>query len=489
MPSKSIHRLKDVLIGLEVHCQLTNLKTKLFCGCSTDYRQDPPNTHVCPVCLGIPGSLPIVNRKAVEDAVVVSLGLDSQVSRKSYFFRKNYYYPDMSKNFQISQYDRAGGIPISGGGGVEIQVNHAHRTIRIKRLQLEEDPAKLVHLGPIDSSPYTLVDYNRAGVALLEIVTEPDLKSPVEARIFLQKLRSILEHLGVSDGRFEGSMRCDANISLSGGKRVEVKNISSFKEVERALNFEMTRQRSLLSRGSTVSMETRHWDEARRLTISLRSKEAEHDYRYFPEPDLVPIVVSEEWLKELASTLPELPDSRRDRLVNTYHIPAYDATVLTGVKTLADFFEECAGLYPNAKTISNWVIGDLLRWLHEDDLGIDASKITPKALVGMIALIDEGVISGKIAKKVLPEIVRTGRPPREIVEEKDLLRMGSPKEIKGVVNRVFTEHPKAVQDALVEEKAIHYLVGQVMKVTRGRADPELTNKIVKEKLEQLGELG
>jgi aspartyl-tRNA(Asn)/glutamyl-tRNA(Gln) amidotransferase subunit B len=489
MPGKSIHRLKEVLIGLEVHCQLTNLKTKLFCGCSTDYRQDPPNTHVCPVCLGIPGSLPVVNRKAIEDAVVVSLGLDSQVSRKSYFYRKNYYYPDMSKNFQISQYDRAGGIPISRGGGVEIQVNHAHRKIRITRLQLEEDPAKLVHLGPIDSSPYTLVDYNRAGVALLEIVTEPDLKSPVEARIFLQKLRSILEHLGVSDGRFEGSMRCDANISLSGGKRVEVKNISSFKEVERALNFEMTRQHSLLSRGSTVSMETRHWDEARRLTISLRSKEAEHDYRYFPEPDLVPIVVSEEWVKELASTLPELPDSRRDRLVNTYHIPAYDATVLTGVKALADFFEECAALYSDAKTISNWVIGDLLRWLHEGDLGIDASKITPKALVGMITLIDEGVISGKIAKKVLPEIVRTGRPPLEIVEEKDLLRMGSPKEIEGVVNRVFTENPKAVQDALAEEKAIHYLVGQVMKATRGRADPELTNQIVKEKLEQLGELG
>ncbi|MCW3988424.1 MAG: Asp-tRNA(Asn)/Glu-tRNA(Gln) amidotransferase GatCAB subunit B, partial [Candidatus Bathyarchaeota archaeon] len=235
MPSASFYSLKDVLIGLEVHCQLTNLKTKLFCGCSTDYRRDPPNTHVCPVCLGIPGSLPSVNRKAIEDAVLVSLGLDSNVSRKSYFFRKNYYYPDMSKNFQISQYDQAGGIPISLGGGIEIQVNHVRRKIRITRLQLEEDPAKLVHLGPIDLSPYTLVDYNRAGVALLEIVTEPDLRSPREARIFLQKLRSILEHLGVSDGRFEGSMRCDANISLSGGKRVEVKNISSFKEVERAL--------------------------------------------------------------------------------------------------------------------------------------------------------------------------------------------------------------------------------------------------------------
>lgn len=487
MPSASIYHLKDVLIGLEVHCQLTNLKTKLFCGCSTDYRRDPPNTHVCPVCLGLPGSLPSVNRKAIEDAVLVSLGLGSKVSRKSYFFRKNYYYPDMSKNFQISQYDQAGGIPISLGGGIEIQVNHVHRKIRIKRLQLEEDPAKLVHLGPIDLSPYTLVDYNRAGVALLEIVTEPDLKSPVEARVFLQKLRSILEHLGVSDGRFEGSMRCDANISLSGGKRVEIKNISSFKEVERALNFEMTRQRSLLSRGSTVGMETRHWDEARRLTISLRSKEAEHDYRYFPEPDLVPIVVSEEWLKELASTLPELPDSRRDRLVKTYHIPSYDATVLTGEKALADFFEECAVLYSDAKTISNWVIGDLLRWLHQDGLGIEASKITSKTLVAMIVLIDEGVISGKIAKRILPEIIRTGKSPREIVEEKDLLRMGSPQEIEGVVNHVFKENPGAVQDALVEEKAIHYLVGQVMKATRGRADPELTNQIVKEKLEKLEE--
>jgi aspartyl-tRNA(Asn)/glutamyl-tRNA(Gln) amidotransferase subunit B len=487
MPSESIQSLKEVLIGLEVHCQLTNLKTKLFCGCSTDYRRDPPNTHVCPVCLGIPGSLPTVNRKAIEDAIVVSLALNSQVSRKSYFFRKNYYYPDMSKNFQISQYDQAGGIPISCSGGVEIQVDHAYRMIRIKRLQLEEDPAKLVHLGPIDSSPYTLVDYNRAGVALLEIVTEPDLRSPTEARIFLQKLRSILEHLGVSDGRFEGSMRCDANISLSGGKRVEIKNISSFKEVERALNFEMTRQRSLLSRGSTVSMETRHWDEARRLTISLRSKEAEHDYRYFPEPDLVPIMVSEEWLTELASTLPELPDSRRDRLVKTYHIPAYDATVLTREKALVDFYEECATLYSDAKTISNWVIGDLLRWLHEDELEIEASKITPKTLVAMIKLIDEGVISGKIAKRILPEMIRTGKKPREIVEEKDLLRLGSPKEIEGVVNRVFKENPGAVQDALLEEKAIHYLVGQVMKVTRGRADPELTNKIVKEKLGTLGE--
>jgi aspartyl-tRNA(Asn)/glutamyl-tRNA(Gln) amidotransferase subunit B len=489
MPRASIPPLNDVLIGLEVHCQLTNLKTKLFCGCSTDYRQDPPNTHVCPVCLGLPGALPGVNRKAIEDAIVVSLALGSQVAGKSYFFRKNYYYPDMAKNFQISQYDQAGGIPIARGGSVAIQVNHAPRRIRITRLQLEEDPAKLIHLGPIDSSPYTLVDYNRAGVALLEIVTEPDLKSPAEARVFLQKLRSILEHLGVSDGRFEGSMRCDANISLAGGKRVEVKNISSFKEVERALHFEMTRQRSLLSRGSTVGMETRHWDEARRLTVSLRSKEAEHDYRYFPEPDLMPLVVSEAWVRDLAATLPELPDSRRERLVQTYNLPPYDATVLTGEKALADFFEACVALYPDAKTISNWVIGDLLRWLHEDDVGIDESKITPKTLVEMIRLIDEGVISGKIAKTILPDLMRSGRSPRDVVAEKQLLRLGSPQDIEGVVSRVFQDHPQAVQDALAEAKAIHYLVGQVMRATRGRADPELTHQIVKEKLAERGEAG
>jgi len=485
MLEENVDSHEDVLIGLEVHCQLTNLKTKLFCGCSTDYRDDPPNTHVCPICLGIPGSLPSVNRKAVEDAVLVGFALKSRVSRESVFFRKNYYYPDMAKNFQISQYDKAGGIPVATGGRVEAQVDHVKRVVRIKRLQLEEDPAKLVHLGSIDTSPYTLVDYNRAGVALLEIVTEPDLRSPKEARIFLQKLRSILEHLGVSDGGLEGSMRCDANISLPGGRRVEVKNISSFKEVERALSFEMTRQKSVVSKGLKVEMETRHWDEVRRLTVSLRSKEAEHDYRYFPEPDLVPVVVSEGWLGELEARMPELPDSRRERFVKTYQIPSYDSTVLTSDKALADFFEDCAKLYPNAKKVSNWVMGDLLRWLHEEDIGIEEAKITPKALVEMLNLIDEGVISGKIAKKILPEVIKTGKAPREVVEEKNLIRLASFKEVERIVNNVFKENPKAVQDALIEEKAAHYLVGQVMRATKGKADPELTNRIVKDKLRRL----
>lgn len=474
--------VEDITIGLEVHCQLTNLKTKLFCGCSSDYRGKPPNTYVCPICLGIPGSLPMVNKRAIEDASMVALALKSKVSERTLFFRKNYYYPDMPKNFQISQYDQAGGIPIAAGGKVNIQVDHVKKIVRIRRIQLEEDPAKLVHLGPIDSSPYTLVDYNRAGVALLEIVTDPVLKSPREARIFLQKLRSILEHLGISDGRLEGAMRCDANISLGKGKRVEIKNISSFKEVEKALNFEIARQKSRITKGLEVEMETRHWDEIRRVTITLRTKEAEHDYRYFPEPDLVPIVVSKELMEEIGRTMPELPDTRHDRLVEQYKIPSYDAGVLTSDKALADFFEESARLYPNAKKVSNWMMSDLLRWLHEEDLEINDSKIMPQNLVEMIKLIDDGTISGKIAKSVLPEMIRTGKPPKEIVTEKNLIRIASRKEIERLAEQVFEGNPKAVQDAAIDEKAVHYLVGQLMKLTKGKADPQLTNQIIREKL-------
>lgn len=474
-----------VKIGLEIHCQLTNLNTKLFCGCSADYRGEPPNTHVCPVCLGIPGSLPVVNRKAVEDAVMAALALKSKIPRKTLFFRKNYYYPDMPKNFQISQYDRAGGTPLALGGSTSIQVGRRKKRIRIRRVHIEEDPAKLVHLGPIDASPYTLVDYNRAGIALLEIVTEPDLRSPREARAFLQKLRSILEHLGVSDGGLEGAMRCDANISLAGGTRVEIKNISSFKEVERALRFEITRQKSLISKGLRVKMETRHWDETRRVTITLRTKEAEQDYRYFPEPDLVPIVLPNKMIREIEAKMPELPDARRDRFVKQYELPSYDAGVLTSDKALADFFEKCVELYPHPKKISNWMMSDLLRRLHEESLEIEESKITPKHLADMIELIDRGIISGKIAKKILPETVKTGRSPIEIVEARRLVRITSPETIEKLVDQVFERYPKAVQDALLDRKAVHYLVGRLMELTKGRADPRLTDRIIKEKLAKI----
>lgn len=461
------------------------MKTKLFCGCSSEYRDLPPNACVCPVCLGLPGSLPVLNERAIEDAVMVALALGSKISKQTTFFRKNYYYPDMSKNFQISQYDKAGGTPVALGGEVRIQVKRKWKKIRIRRLQLEEDPAKLVYLGTIDKSPYTLVDYNRAGIALLEVVTEPDLESPSEARAFLTKLRSVLEHLGVCDCKLGGAMRCDANISLEGGKRVEIKNISSYKEVERALNFEMVRQRSMVSKALKVKTETRYWDESRRVTIALREKEEEKDYRYFPEPDLTPIMITEEYIHRIEERMPELPDARRDRFIKQYKLPLYDADVLTGNKDMADFFEKCVELYNEPKKISNWMMGDLLRRLYEESMEIGESKITPKLLTDMIRLIDEGMISGKIAKSVLPKIIKTGKDPAEIVREEKFFLISSEEELKKLTERVFRENRKAVRDALSDEKAVHYLVGQLMDLTKGRADPQLANKVIREKLSEV----
>ena len=474
-----------VKIGLEVHTQLTSLKTKLFCSCSSNYRRKEPNSQVCPVCLGLPGSLPVRNKKAIEYAVMAALAFNCKVSRRMFFFRKNYFYPDMPKNFQISQYDRAGGVPLAVNGYLFIETSKGRKKIRISRVHLEEDPGRLVHLGPIDQSPYTLVDYNRAGIALLETVTEPDMNSPREARVFLQKLRSVLEHLGIFDGSLEGSMRCDANISLKGGTRVEIKNITSFKEVERALTFEIMRQRGLLEKGIKVRRETRHWDEARRITISLRSKEEEQDYRYFPEPDLVPIEISEEFIREVKARMPELPEARMRRLITTYGLPRYDAEVLVSTKALADFFEECVKLYDKPKDISNWMMSDLLRYLYENNLELPESKITPKSLVEMIRLIDEGVISGKIAKQILPEMILTGRSPREIIEERKLIKITDREFLSKVIDKVFKENPKAVQDAFTNEKTVNFLIGQLMKETQGKADPVLANQMVKEKLNQL----
>jgi len=402
-----------------------------------------------------------------------------------FFFRKNYYYPDLPKNFQITQYDRAGGVPLAVNGHLYVEEKGRRKKIRISRVHLEEDPGRLVHLGPIDQSPYTLVDYNRSGITLLETVTEPDMNSPRDARVFLQKLRSVLEHLGIFDGSLEGAMRCDANISLAGGTRVEVKNISSFKEVERALGFEIMRQNGLLGNGIAVRRETRHWDEMRRITISLRTKEEEQDYRYFPEPDLVPIVLTREYIDGVRAQMPELPDDRMKRFVSSYGLPRYDAGVLVSSKALADFFEECVRLYDRPKEISNWMMSDLLRYLYENNLELQESKMTPPKLVEMIQLIDKGIISGKIAKRILPKIIVTGEDPQKIVEEEGMVKITDRALLTKVIRQVFTENPKAVRDALVDEKAAHFLIGQLMKATGGKADPSLASQMVNERLGRL----
>jgi len=465
-------------IGLEVHVQLTSLKTKLFCPCSSDYRGKEPNTNICPVCMGLPGTLPVLNGKAVREAVKIALALNSKVSRRMLFYRKNYFYPDMPKNFQITQYDKAGGVPLATGGYVEVN----GKRIRIRRMQLEEDPGKITYEGTIVSSPVSLVDYNRAGIALVEIVTEPDMESPKEARLFLEKLRSILEHLGVCDCSLEGAMRCDANISIEGGRRVEVKNISSFKEVERALGFELTRQSTLSKGGLRVRRETRHWDEVRRITVSLRVKEEEEDYRYFPEPDLVPVEITDELIEDVKKEMPELPEERMRRLVEEYGISSRMAEVLTSKKALADFFEEAAKEGVGRRVAS--LLGEVLAYMNREGLEIQDLDLNPREFGALSKLVEEGRVSERMAKGIIRKALASKRPLMELV--KGVKEQISDEDtIKMLVEEVVKENRKAVKDAMKNEKAKNFLMGEIMKRSRGRADPRLARLLLERKLEEL----
>lgn len=474
----------ETVIGLEVHVELKT-QSKIFCDSTTAFGGSP-NSHVCPVCLGLPGVLPVVNKEVVECAIKAALALNCRIAEFSKFDRKNYYYPDMPKNYQISQYD----LPIARNGHLTIEANGETKRIGITRLHMEEDTGKLVHQGTITTTPYSLVDYNRAGVPLIEIVSGPDLRSPEEARNYLEKLKSIIQYTDVSDCRMEeGSLRCDANVSVRPpgsdefGTKTEIKNMNSFKALQKALTYEVERQIEVLAEGGRIIQETRTWDEGKGVTLPMRSKEEAHDYRYFPEPDLAPLVIERQWVEAIYRSLPELPDARRDRYVRQYGLPRYDAGVLTATRELADYFEACLAVYPQPKVAGNWVMGDLSRLLNAQNHDITQCPVGPAGLAALLKLIEKGTISGKIAKAVFEEMFATGKDAEEIVKEKGLVQISDEGAIAAVVDEVIAANQKTVEDYRAgKDRALGFLVGQVMKATRGKANPELVNRLLKERL-------
>ncbi len=478
----------DVIIGLEVHIQLTKLKTKLFCSCDTNYRGAEPNTFVCPICIGLPGSLPVVNKKVVEFATRLALALDCKINHKFWFFRKNYHYPDLPKGFQITQYNKAGGKAFADGGKITIRVNNHKKEVLLNRIHLEEDPARLVHKGSIATSPFTLVDYNRSGVCLIEIVSEPVIDSPEEAREFLKQLKSIVQYTGISDLDLQGSVRVDANISIKGNERSEVKNINSFKEVERALSYEIVRQKHALKRGKVLIQETRHWDDKRKITISLRSKEFEADYRYFPEQDLVPLEIDDIFIQKVKEKLPEMPTERALRLRREYMLSEFDSENLVLDKEIADFYENGANSdptfgYEEYKQYCNWLMNNISGWLNENNTTIKNTKLTPKHVVDLIKNIRNGKITTKIAKAYIDEMMK-GTSVSQIIKKKGKTRIYDEKIIEKLCRAVIEENPNIVKDFRKNLKALEALIGRVMAKTKGQADPKITREVMLELLEK-----
>lgn len=475
----------EAVIGLEIHCELKT-KTKIFCGCPTTFGADQ-NTHVCPVCLGLPGVLPTVNKRVVEFAIKAGLATNCEINKYSKFDRKNYYYPDLPKNWQTSQYD----LPIAIHGHVDIDTPEGRKTIRLTRIHMEEDAGKLVHSGnTIKDSASSDIDYNRTGVPLLEIVSEPDLRSAEEARAYMEKIKAIMEYIDVSNCRMEeGNLRADVNVSLRPvgsqelGTRTEMKNINSFKGLVDAINYEIERQTEVLDEGGFVRQETRTWDPAQGITLSMRSKENAHDYRYMPEPDLPPIVTSDELIEKYRTELPELPDARRARIEKDYGLSDYDAGILTSSRAMAEYFDAAVAAGADAKLIANWMMGGLAKNLNAEELDIKDSPVEPERLAGMIKLIEKGTISSKIAKKVFKEMWSSKDVPEKIVKDKGLVQITDTKAIEAIVDKVIADNPKPVADYQGgNKKAIGALVGQVMKASRGKANPQVVNKMLAEKL-------
>ena len=478
----------EAVIGLEVHTELQT-KTKIFCSCRTSFGADP-NTNVCPVCLGLPGVLPVLNKKVLEYAVRAGLALNCEISRFSKFDRKNYYYPDLPKNFQTSQFD----LPICEHGYLDVEVEGEKRRIRITRAHMEEDAGKLVHHGTsITDSDYSLVDYNRTGTPLLEIVSEPDMRSAKEAVAYMEKMRAILQYVGISDCRMEeGSLRCDANVSVRPvgqkelGTKTEIKNINSFKGVERAIEYEAMRQAELLEDGGKVVQETRTWDEKEGVTKSMRTKEEANDYRYFPEPDLVPFTVSDEYIENIRKSLPELPDARKERYMKEFGLSSEDAVFMTNDKATADYFEAAVDAGADPKACVNWLMGEFASQLSTDGIEIAKAPVSAENLAALLKLISKGTISGKIAKKVFATMWKEGGNPEEIVKAQGLVQISDTAELSKLVDEVVGKNPKAVEDFKAgKKKAVGALVGQIMKVTKGKANPRVINELLNKKLQSL----
>ena len=484
----------ETVIGLEVHAQLLT-RSKMFCSCRADYQHAEPNTTVCPVCLGMPGVLPVINKQAVEFVMMTGLALNCSIAEHTKFDRKNYPYPDLMKGYQISQFDQ----PIASNGWLMVQVDGQERRIGVTRVHLEEDVAKLFHRTDPSGETYSLLDVNRAGVPLMEVVGEPDLRSPEEARQYLIRLRSILQYLGVTTGNMEeGSFRCDANISIRPvgsteyGTRTEVKNMNSFRAVYRALQFEVDRQTRVVEEGGRVVQETRGWVEERGVTVSQRSKEYAHDYRYFPEPDLPPLVISRQWVEDMRARLPELPDARRDRYVDQYGLPVYDATQLTASKAIADFFEavvkERGGRdnRENARAAGNWMLGEVTRLLNASGRDLEQTPLTPRHLSELLDLLDAGTLSNNMAKEVLEEVFSSGESPGTVVKARGLSQISDTSAIESAAQQAIDANHAAVADYMKgKETALKFLIGQVMKLTRGQANPQLANQVIKEKLDAM----
>jgi len=471
----------EAVIGLEVHAQLLTA-SKIFCGCSTRFGADP-NSQTCPVCLGLPGSLPVLNRKVVDLAIKAGLATHCRIAPSARFARKNYFYPDLPKGYQISMYE----LPLCEKGFIEIALDGKVRRIGLTRIHMEEDAGKNLHEGLGEASH---VDLNRAGIPLLEIVSEPELRSSEEAVAYLKRLREILVYAGISDADMEkGNFRCDANVSLRPagdsrlGTRAEVKNMNSFRFVKRALEYEVDRQEKLLRAGKKVVQETRLFDPRQGVTVSMRSKEEAHDYRYFPEPDLVLLKVDSAWIDSTSASLPELPEAKRERFVNQYGIPEYDAIVLTSSQALADFFEETVRMIDQPKTASNWIMGDLLRELKDENKEVGQSALRPQHLAAILKMIEQGTISGTMAKTLFKEVYRTGKDPQAVVRDQGMLQLSDPSALTQIIDRVLASNPTELAAFRGgKEKLLSFFVGEVMKASQGKANPAKVNELLKEKL-------